>query len=80
VAWRRLPFVKDYLRLLDACGTLAVTVGMGSVLAGANMARHEAYSRLVDRGFRTQLQGVAMHRENDAGYCRPGLYIIDDWR
>jgi GNAT superfamily N-acetyltransferase len=71
---------KDYLRLLDACGALAVAVGMGSVLAGANMARHEAYSHLVDRGFRTEIQGVTMHRKNDAGYCRPGLYIIDDWR
>jgi GNAT superfamily N-acetyltransferase len=71
---------KDYLRLLDACGTLAVTVGMRSVLAGANMARHEAYGHLVDRGFRTEIQGVAMHRKNDPGYCRPGLYIIDDWR
>jgi GNAT superfamily N-acetyltransferase len=71
---------KDYLRLLDACGALAEAVGMSSVLAGANMARHEAYRHLVDRGFRTEIQGVAMHRKNDAGYCRPGLYIIDDWR
>jgi GNAT superfamily N-acetyltransferase len=71
---------KDYLRLLDACGALAVAVGMRSVLAGANMARHEAYRHLVDRGFRTEIQGVAMHRKNDAGYCRAGLYIIDDWR
>jgi GNAT superfamily N-acetyltransferase len=71
---------KNYLRLLDACGALAVSVGMGRVLAGANMSRHEAYSRLVGRGFRTETQGVAMHRKNDPGYCRPGLYIIDDWR
>ena len=71
---------KDYGRLLDACEALAVAVGMGRVLAGANMARHEAYSHLVGRGFRTEIQGVAMHRKNEAGYCRPGLYIIDDWR
>jgi GNAT superfamily N-acetyltransferase len=71
---------KDYLRLLGASGALAVAVGMGSVVAGANMARHEAYSHLIDRGFRTEIQGIAMHRKNDAGYCRPGLYIIDDWR
>jgi GNAT superfamily N-acetyltransferase len=71
---------QDYLRLLDACGALAAAAGMGRVLAGANMARHEAYRHLVARGFRTEIQGVAMHRQNDAGYCRPGLYIIDDWR
>jgi GNAT superfamily N-acetyltransferase len=71
---------QDYLRLLDACEALAVAVGMPNLVAGANMARHEAYRHLVARGFRTQIQGVAMHRQNDPGYCRPGAYIIDDWR
>jgi GNAT superfamily N-acetyltransferase len=71
---------KDYVRLLDACETLAAEVGMPNVLAGANMARQEAYRQLVARGYRTAIQGVAMHRHNDAGYCRPGVYIIDDWR
>jgi GNAT superfamily N-acetyltransferase len=70
----------DYLRLLDACEALAVVAGLPRVLAGANLARHEAYHHLVARGFRTAIQGVAMHRNNDPGYCRPGVYIIDDWR
>jgi GNAT superfamily N-acetyltransferase len=71
---------RDYLRLLDACEALAVAVGMPNLLAGANMARHEAYRHLVGRGFRTEIQGVTMHRHNDPGYCRPDAYIIDDWR
>ena len=71
---------RDYARLIDACEALTVEVGMTKVLAGANMARHEAYRYLVDRGFRTEIQGVAMHRHNDPGYCRPGVYVIDDWR
>lgn len=71
---------QNYLRLLDACEALAVAAGMPNLLAGANMARHEAYRHLVDRGFRTEIQGVAMHRHNDPGFCRPGLYVIDDWR
>jgi GNAT superfamily N-acetyltransferase len=71
---------RDYLRLLDACEALAVTVGMPRLLAGMNMAHHEAYRHLVARGFRTEAQGVAMHRHNDPGYCRPGVYVIDDWR
>lgn len=71
---------QDYLRLLDACEALAVAVGMPNLLAGANLARHEAYQLLVARGFRTVIQGVAMHRRNDPGYCRPGVYVIDDWR
>jgi GNAT superfamily N-acetyltransferase len=70
----------DYLRLLDACEALAVTVGMPRLLAGMNMAHHEAYRHLVARGFRTEIQGVAMHRYNDPGYCRSGVYVIDDWR
>jgi ribosomal protein S18 acetylase RimI-like enzyme len=71
---------QDYLRLLDACEALAAAVDMPNLLAGANMARHEAYRHLVDRGFRTEIQGVTMHRHNDPGYCRPGAYVIDDWR
>jgi hypothetical protein len=70
----------DYVRLLDACEALAVAVAVPRVVAGANMARHEAYRHLVARGFRAEIQGVGMHRHNDAGYCRPGAYVIDDWR
>jgi GNAT superfamily N-acetyltransferase len=80
-AVRDTPFAEqNYLRLLDACEALAVAVGMPNLLAGANLARYEAYQHLVARGFRTVIQGVAMHRRNDPGYCRPGVYIIDDWR
>jgi GNAT superfamily N-acetyltransferase len=71
---------QDYARLLDACEALAVSVGVPNVLAGANLGRHEAYQQLVARGFRTAIQGVNMHRHNEPGYCRPGVYIIDDWR
>jgi hypothetical protein len=71
---------RDYGRLLDACEALAVSAGMPNLVAGANLARHEAYQHLVARGFRTTVQGVAMHRRNEPGYCRPGIYIIDDWR
>jgi hypothetical protein len=71
---------RDYLRLLDACEALAAAVGMPRLLAGTNMARHEAYRHLVARGYRTEIQGVGMHRGNDPGYCRPGVYALDDWR
>jgi GNAT superfamily N-acetyltransferase len=71
---------RDYLRLLDACEALAVEVGMPRLLAGANMAHHEAYRHLVARGYRTDIQGVGMHRANDPGYSRPGTYILGDWR
>jgi GNAT superfamily N-acetyltransferase len=71
---------RDCSRLLDACEALAAAAGMPKVLAGTNMARHEAYRHLVARGFRTEVQGVTMHRHNDPGYCRPGVYVLDDWR
>lgn len=71
---------EDYGRLLDAAEALAVSAGMPNVLAGANLARQEAYQHLAGRGFRTAVQGVNMHKRNEPGYCRPGLYIIDDWR
>ncbi len=70
----------DFSRLIDACEALAVAAGMPKLLAGANMAREEVYRTLVGRGFRTAIQGVAMHKDNDPGNCRPGAFIIDDWR
>ncbi len=70
----------DYQRLLDACESLSVAVGMPTVLAGTNLARQEAYEALAARGYRTAIQGVNMHRNNEPGYCRPGVYAIDDWR
>lgn len=66
--------------LLDRVGALAAAIGMPAVLAGVNLSREEAYRQMKARGFRTAIQGVAMHRGNEPGYCRPGLYILDDWR
>ena len=66
--------------LLDAAGALAAEAGMASVLAGVNLAREEAYRQLKACGFRGEFQGVSMHRGNEAGYSRPGVYVLDDWR
>jgi hypothetical protein len=67
-------------RLLDACGALASSAKVPRIVAGVNMARHEAYRQMLARGYRTDFQGVAMQRGNDAGYNRPGVFVIDDWR
>jgi hypothetical protein len=67
-------------RLLDGCERHASSSGLATIIAGVNMARHEAYRALLARGFRARSQGVAMHRPNEAGYNRPGVYVIDDWR
>ena len=66
--------------LLEACESLAAERGLSRLVVGVNLARGEAYRRLLERGFRTDLQGVAMHRPDEPGYSRPGVYLIDDWR
>lgn len=67
-------------RLLDACAALATAAGTPKLLAGVNMARQEAYRHMAGRGFRAEIQGVTMHRPDEPGYSRPGVYVIDDWR
>ncbi len=48
--------------------------------AGVSLARDDAYRAMRGAGFRTQLQGVCMHRPNEPGYHRAGVFVIDDWR
>ena len=67
-------------RLLDGVAALARDAGMPNVLAGVNTAREEAWRQMQRRGFRSELQGVTMHKPNEPGYSRPGLYVLDDWR
>ncbi len=71
---------QAFERLLDACESLAHDRGLTRLEAGVNLAQEETYNLMRARGFRTEMQGVAMHRPNDPGYNRPGVYLIDDWR
>src|SRR5688572_24618712 len=70
----------NFERLLDAVESMAVEKGLARVSAGVSTARHEAYQSMLRRGFRTDIQGVCMHRPNEDGYHRPGVYALDDWR
>ena len=75
------PGVTDrFDRLLGACIDLASARGLTRVDAGISLARDEAYRAMRRAGFRTQIQGVCMHRPNEPGYHRAGVYAIDDWR
>jgi GNAT superfamily N-acetyltransferase len=71
---------RDFIRLIEACESYATDIGTAKLLAGVNMARHDAYRLFLARGYRTEIQGIAMHKDNDPGYSQPGLFIIDDWR
>lgn len=70
----------EFDALLSACEAYAADCVASRLVAGVNTARHEAHSRMVAHGFRADMHGVAMHRPNDAGYSRPGTFLIDDWR
>ncbi len=71
---------RYFHELLTACESFAVSKGAARLVAGVNTARHEAYTSMLQRGFRTDILGVAMHRPNEPGFSHAGLYVLDDWR
>jgi predicted N-acetyltransferase YhbS len=70
----------EFERLLDAVEALAGERRVQRIAAGVNAGRRDAYRRMLGRGFRAELVGVAMHRPDGLGTLRPDVYIIDDWR
>ncbi len=71
---------REFRRLLDACREFALACGARILSAGVNSARADAYREMLDAGFRTTAQGVAMERNGAPGYNRPDVFLIDDWR
>jgi ribosomal protein S18 acetylase RimI-like enzyme len=67
-------------RMLDACESLAAERRLVRLEAGVNLNRSRAYRRMLQRGFRTDISGVAMHRPDSPAYNRPEIFVIDDWR
>jgi hypothetical protein len=75
------PIAADAFDLmLDGCELVALERGLSRLEAGVNLARRDAYQRMLARGFRTDIQGVAMHKPDEPGYSHPDAYVIDDWR
>lgn len=70
----------NFNRLLESCEAFAASKGLEILVAGVNTSRIAAYRRMLARGFRSSIQGVAMMRSEDQGYNRPDIYVIDDWR
>ncbi len=66
--------------LLDACAALAASRGIAKVVAGVNLARRDAWSRMLARGHRAVRHGVVMQRPDAPGTCHPGAYVVDDLR
>lgn len=71
---------KDFVRLLNECERYAHATNASRLVGGANTARNRAYVEMMNQGFRTDMQGVAMHRPDEPGYNLPDVYLIDDWR
>ena len=71
---------QEFRRLLDAGREFARSRGAGKLAAGVNLARLEAYREMLQAGFRTTMQGVAMQRGADPAYNRLEVFLIDDWR
>ncbi len=67
-------------QLLDLCEAFGASQKMLRLMAGVNTSHDVAYGRMVERGFRTESTGVAMHKPNDPGYNRPEVFVLDDWR
>jgi GNAT superfamily N-acetyltransferase len=67
-------------QLLEACEAFAFRQQVKSLTAGINTSRYEAYQRMLTRGFKIRLIGVAMHQPPEQDYCRPDAYVLDDRR
>ncbi|HWE74374.1 MAG TPA: GNAT family N-acetyltransferase [Stellaceae bacterium] len=71
---------RDFERLLDAAGDFARRNGATKLNAGVNMGAMEAYRLMTAIGFRSFLQGVAMHRPWIDIYDRRDVFALEDWR
>jgi GNAT superfamily N-acetyltransferase len=79
-AVRRGGAARDFGELLDACESLAKNRGNSRLLAGVNLGCHQAYREMIARGFRTEIQGIAMQLNNEPGFCLPEIFVLSDWR
>jgi GNAT superfamily N-acetyltransferase len=70
----------EFRRLLEACRGFAVLRGASQLAAGVNLGRLEAYREMLQAGYQTTMQGVAMQLHGEPIYNRPEAFIIDDWR
>jgi hypothetical protein len=71
---------EQFEQLLDLCQAFGATQKMLRLVAGVNTSHDAAYTRMVARGFRTEITGVVMHKPNEPAYHRPDVFVLDDWR
>jgi len=70
----------NFANLLLACESLALSAGATTLVVGVNTANVDAYRHALNSGYRTQIIGVGMQTQNEAGCLRPNVYFCGDWR
>lgn len=71
---------RCFALLLDNCEKFAAALKVNRVVAGTNTGRIWAYEAMLAGGYRTWMNGVAMHKIGNACYDLTGSFVIDDWR
>jgi ribosomal protein S18 acetylase RimI-like enzyme len=71
---------RYFALLLDNCEKFAAVMKVKRVVAGTNTGRNSAYEAMLAGGYRTWMNGIAMHKTENACYDLPGSFVIDDWR
>ena len=74
----------EFGKLIAACESFAALRGTKRLVAGTNTGRAACYEALLDLGFRSWMNGIAMLKPAaDAGvdgYNVAGIFAVDDWR
>lgn len=71
-------------KLMAACENFAAQRGTKRLVAGTNTGRSACYEAMLDMGFRSWMNGIAMlkpaHAAGAEGYNVASVYSVDDWR
>ena len=70
----------QFERLLDALERFAAQRGAIRMVVAVNTACDAAYRAVLERGFRTFIQGVVMQRPNEEAFHRRAAFVLDDLR
>lgn len=71
---------KHFDLLLDSCAALDTERGLQRIEAGVNLGCSAVFRRMLQRGFRIDIQGVAMHRPDSDALNPPHVFLVNDWR
>ena len=75
---------SEFEKLMTACEVFAALRGTNRLVAGTNTGRTECYEAMLDMGFRSWMNGIAMLKtaggDGNDGYNVPGVFSVDDWR